>query len=103
MGTTLEGDLLDNHIVSYFQTLFMANIDKVPLDSILNMFPRIDVTMSSELSQDFTENEILRALKQRHPTKALGPDGMPPLFFQHHWHIMGPSITKALLLALNSG
>lgn len=38
-----------------------------------------------------------------HPTKAQGPNGMPPLFFQCHWHIVGSSVTKALLDALNSG
>lgn len=38
-----------------------------------------------------------------HPNKALGPDGMSHLFFQHHWHIIGPSITKALLSTLNTG
>lgn len=38
-----------------------------------------------------------------HQTKAPGPNGMPLFFYQRHWHIIGPSITKALLLALNSG
>lgn len=28
---------------------------------------------------------------------------MPPLFYKRHWHIIGPSITKVLLLALNLG
>lgn len=38
-----------------------------------------------------------------HPTKAPDSNGMPPLFFQCHWHIVDPSITKALLDALNLG
>lgn len=38
-----------------------------------------------------------------HPNKALGSNGMSPLFFQHHWHIIGQSITKALLSTLNTG
>lgn len=36
-GLSLEGDLLDNHIVGYFQTLFTTNTDKGPHDSSLNM------------------------------------------------------------------
>ena len=35
------------------------------------------------------------------PTKALEPDGLPALFYQKLWDIVGPDITKALKLYLN--
>ena len=38
-----------------------------------------------------------------HPTKAPGPDGMPPLFFQKYWDIVGPCVLDCVLQALNSG
>lgn len=76
----------------------MANANKGPMESLLNMEPRINETISTELSRDFTEVEVTKGLKQMHPTKAPNPDGMPPLFFQCHWHIIGPSTTKALNL-----
>lgn len=44
-GTIREGDLLNNHIVGYFQNLFNANTDKDSLDSILNLEPHIDAPM----------------------------------------------------------
>lgn len=102
VGVTLEGDILDNHIVGYFQTLFTANTDKHRLDSILNMKPCIDVSSSNDLYRDCTIDELTCALMQMHPTKALGLDGIPLLFFQCHWYTVGPSITRALLDALNS-
>ena len=35
--------------------------------------------------------------------KALGSDGMPPLFFQHYWKIIGDEVSTAVLNCLNSG
>ena len=37
--------------------------------------------MNQNLIKDFTPIEVKVALKQMYPLKALGPDGMPPLFF----------------------
>ena len=37
--------------------------------------------MNDTLLVEFTHDEVKRALFQMHPTKALGPDGMNPLFF----------------------
>ena len=35
------------------------------------------------------------------PLKAPGPDGMPPLFYQHYWGTIGNDITKSVLHFLN--
>lgn len=40
------------------------------------------------------------ALKQMHPLKAPGPDGMCPLFFQINWHIVGHAVTSLVLSVL---
>ena len=42
-----------------------------------------------------------KALKQMHPMKAPGPDGMPPLFYQHFWPIVNPIVIKTVLDFLN--
>ena len=44
--------------------------------------------MNEELMKEFSEIEVKEALKQMTPLKALGPDGMPPLFYQHFWSTM---------------
>ena len=36
------------------------------------------------------------------PLKAPGPNGMPPIFFQHCWSNIGDDVVKAVLSCLNS-
>ena len=43
----------------------------------------IDDEMNGMLSQEFSEQEVVAALKQMAPLKVLGLNGMPPLFYQH--------------------
>ena len=32
-----------------------------------------------------------------------GPDGLPPMFFQHYWEIIRDDVSKAVLNCLNTG
>ena len=34
--------------------------------------------------------------------KALGPDGMPPLFYQHYWNLIVDDISNTMLHYFNS-
>ena len=58
--------------------------------------------MNQYLIKQFTRDEIEAALKQMHPTKSLGPDGMPAIFFQNYWDIVGNDIVGMVLNVLNS-
>ena len=51
---------------------------------------------------DFTDAKVNEALHQMHPLKALGPDGLPALFYQKYWHIVGVEVHKLVLNILNS-
>ncbi len=59
--------------------------------------------MNQELTCQFTEYEVTSAMKHMGPLKAPGPDGMPPIFFQSYWHVVGKDITAAVLYCLQSG
>ena len=58
--------------------------------------------MNESLNRNFNRDEVAIALKQIHPTKAPGPDGMSTIFYQKYWSIMGCSITNMVLSVLNS-
>ena len=43
------------------------------------------------------------ALSQMDALKSPGLDGMPPLFFQHFWPVIGDEVANAVLTCLNTG
>ena len=59
--------------------------------------------MNSKLSSEFTHMEVKQAINQMAPLKALGPDDMSPLFYQHYWNLIGDDISNTVLHYLNSG
>ena len=58
--------------------------------------------MNQMLVKQFTRNEIEAALKQMHPTKSPGPDGMLAIFYQKYWDIVGNDVVGMVLNVLNS-
>ncbi|CAL9022021.1 unnamed protein product [Prunus brigantina] len=49
----------------------------------------------------FTWEEVEISIKSMRPTKAPGPNGMPPLFYQGYWSIIGLDIYQLYLEILN--
>lgn len=64
---------------------------------------RVTKDINEQLNQTFTEEEIVIALKQMHPTKAPGPDGLPASFFQKHWKAVSEGVISTCMHILNSG
>ena len=88
-------------LVNFFQNLFLtSNPNCVSLDHIPMV---IFDEMNSTLTEPFLESKIREALKQMAPLKALGPNGMPPLFYQHFWGVVDNDVTSSILSWLNSG
>jgi hypothetical protein len=52
--------------------------------------------MNEDLCKPYTNEEIGKALFQMGPTKALGPDGFPALFYQTHWDFFKDEICHAV-------
>jgi hypothetical protein len=73
-------------------------------DEILSFVqPKVIEEMNDDLSKAFTADEIEKALLMMGPNKAPGPNGFTASFYQAHWDLVGPNVTRAVLKFLNEG
>ena len=89
--------------VNYYQHLFTSsNPDN--LEEVLAEIPqKVIEEMNEALTTLFIVDEVKKALKQMEPLKSPGSDGMPPLFFQSYWSLVGSNVKESILMYLNSG
>ncbi|XP_024155771.1 uncharacterized protein LOC112163728 [Rosa chinensis] len=99
-GQWFEDDAgIENVVTSYFSKMFQASeIDYEAVHTTLEAIqPSVSEEMNAQLCAPCTIEEVRRALFQMYPTKSPGPDGMPPLFFQHHWETIGTDVFEAVI------
>ena len=95
-------DTIANVAIRYFKNIYTSS-QPASFDDVTAVIPtRVTDEMNRELIKEFSKDEILTALKQMHPTKALGPNGMLAIFFHKYWDIVGNSVTNMVLNVLNS-
>lgn len=88
---------------NYFSNLFTTSnpTQWEELNAVIE--PIVSESMDYLLTRDFKPFEVAQTLKQMHPTTTPGPDGMPPLFYQTFWPLVGNCVTKSVLDFLNLG
>ncbi|KAK2646520.1 hypothetical protein Ddye_021715 [Dipteronia dyeriana] len=59
--------------------------------------------MSAFLDAKFTGEEVMKAVFNMGPLKAPGKDGLPVIFYQKFWRVVGQKVTAACLQCLNEG
>ena len=88
--------------IAYFEALFTTS-NPCRILEVTNTIPtKVTDEMNQGLIAAFTREEVVTTLKQMHPTKAPGLDGMSAIFFQKYWDVVGTDITCMVLNVLNS-
>ena len=90
-------------VVDFYSKLFTSNRPDNFTELLDAIQPKVLTNMNEELTQTFTAQEVRVALKQMYPLKALGPDGMPLIFFHHFWNTCGAVVTTTVLEFHNHG
>ena len=88
---------LERVVVDYFQEMFTSVSTGSYSQVIHHVYEVVTPEMNNMLLEEFTQDEVKKALFQMNSTKSPGPDGMNPLFFQKYWHFVGTDVSKAIL------
>ena len=94
---------VDGIILDYFKEIYSTSFPVEFGSSLRVLDRRVSDDMNDSLLKEFRVEEVRRALKQMHPTKSPGPDGMSPILFQKYWDVVGPQVVHCVLNTLNSG
>ena len=89
-------------VVDYFHSLFSSSHPTKQSDIFETIKPSVTQEMNEQLLKPFIREQVEVALHQMEPITAPGPDGMPPLFYQSFWNLLGNDISSAVLDCLNN-
>jgi hypothetical protein len=95
----------DEHVervfINYFDDLFSTSNPSNIVETCEVVKNKLSDTHKAWCEMDYSSEEVKEAIHQMHPLKALGPDGLPALFFQKYWHIVGEEVQLLVLNILN--
>ena len=102
-GTWQENEeVVSGMLIEFYANLFTSSTPG-NLEQILEgIQPVVTEEMQINLAKPFVVEEVESAIKDMAPLNALGPDGMPPLFYQIYWTDVGMEISQVVLSCLNS-
>lgn len=82
--------------VDFYTNLFSSS-NVYDLDRVLEGVKRVVTdNMNVELTKPYSRGEVDAAINQMAPSKAPGPDGMPPLFHQSFRSNVGSDVSDAV-------
>ncbi|XP_030963604.1 uncharacterized protein LOC115984727 [Quercus lobata] len=102
-GVLFSGEENVSAMIVDFYTKLFSSSNPSGLETVVQHTKRVvSADMNVGLIEEFTRLEVETALKQMAPLKAPGPNGMPPIFFQHYWDSIGDDVVKVVLFCLNT-
>lgn len=94
---------INDIITNFYQELFTMG-GPSSFEEVIDTIPQVvSPKMNAKLIADFTIDAVEAAIRQMAPLKALGSDGMPSLFYQNYWSLIGSDVSISILHYLNTG
>jgi len=102
-GILWRGDEnMERLLVNYFSSLFTTS-DPVNMELTCEVTrDRLSADHISWCNRTYSDEEIEESIKQMHPLRAPGPDGLPALFYQKYWHLVGNDVKRLVKGILNN-
>nr|BAE79385.1 unnamed protein product [Ipomoea batatas] len=101
---TDDADLLTEHIINFFSTLFCrVDRDSQPPRQGLPMDFQIPRDQASTLLRRASLEEVKKAVFGMKKYGSPGPDGIPAVFYQQFWGEVGPAMTDMVNHAFENG
>ncbi|XP_058751474.1 uncharacterized protein LOC131624535 [Vicia villosa] len=89
-------------LVDYFLEIFKSSNPK-GIDEVCSFVnAKISENFFYVCASPFSELDVREVIFQMHPTKSPGSNGLPALFFQKYWNIVGSDVTAVALDILNN-
>jgi len=101
-GERRKKDFISNYFLQLFST--SVSTDEGQLQRLISVVqPRVTPAMNAQLMSEFSEEEIKQALFAIGDLKAPGPDGLPVVFYQTFWDVVGVRLTREVMEVLKGG
>jgi hypothetical protein len=92
---------IETTFINHFKDLFTSQ-DTIHIPEIVDVVKNnISEDMYNYIQKEFTKDEVFNAIKDIKGLTAPGPDGLPALFYQTYWDIIGNDVTEVVLKVLN--
>ena len=91
---------MDNHeemcqiVRDYFSGVFQGGHRVDNMHHVDGSSVRVSEEQNRRLIEEVSFDEFTLAIKQMHPDKASGPDGLNPAFFHQFWNMLGKEVFR---------
>lgn len=96
-------DQIGTVFLDFYTNLFASDVPSFPHDLEGLITATISDSENAELTAIPSVDEIKCTVFSMHAHKSPGPDGFPPLFYQHFWPIIAPSLIPAIQHFFHTG
>jgi hypothetical protein len=102
-NTWQDSENIHSIFLKHFKNIFTSSNPNPNYEIFNEVKNRVSMPDYDLMNSAFTAQEVHEAIKSLKANSAPGPDGLPAMFYQKYWDIIGPDILDFILNILNNG